>query len=322
MDTAAVSGVPAGSDMDVSDDDGSVAMDDALAPDQAAPNTGGAEPSILDAIAMEESINSDAGQIDTDAMIKRAQARFDAAAAAKTAEDADATTEPTKSSTPRGPKKLKEPPKGAGPTRQEMLGGGDSNSVTLEVGKWQDFSLKLMSERIAKAHCANLTGNLAYSEGAKPRLDPETGKQLNLTPIDCYGDGVLGFVDNFVLWCLVPYYQVSIPDPTDKNPHPDFRSQEYDLLNVRTVIIRHILEEAGIVYESVEPARMFDIDKVPPKMPNRADHIRIPDLKYINDKTVPQLKNMQTDSPLPWHKQFIIIHTPNAPIQKVADPVV
>ena len=110
----------------------------------------------------------------------------------------------------------------------------------------------------------------------------------------------------------MPDYQVAIPDDPER-PNKDSRSQQYVHLGLRCKIIREILDNHGIGYTDVSPARLFDTTKVSEKLPNHADAVRLP--STINATTVPMLdpdKKVQA-----WFKQLIIIHTPNSDMQAV-----
>ena len=171
-------------------------------------------------------------------------------------------------------------------------------------GQWCDFPKKVLLERIAKANIANYTGKLDWNAGSEPLGS-------HFTPLDCYGDGKLGFCDNFVLMCVVPDYQVTIPNDHDLQKK-DSRSQQYAHLGLRCKTIREILDNHEI-YPDVSPARLFDTTKVSEKLPNHADAVRLP--STINATTVPMLdpdKKVQA-----WFKQLIIIHTPNSDMQAV-----
>jgi len=182
----------------------------------------------------------------------------------------------------------------------------DHETFFLNEGRWADFPKKLMLERVAKANIANLTGDLDWNRGANP-----LGSHFK--PIDCYGDGKVGFCDNLVLMNMVPDYQIKIE--TDPEKPRDGRSQKYTLLGYRCTQIRSILDEHGIAYTDVSPARVYDTTKVPQNTPNYADAVRMP--QNIDATTVPGLDTSKKVSS--WYKQLIIVHTPNNDMQAVID---
>ena len=178
-------------------------------------------------------------------------------------------------------------------------------TILLEAEQWYDFPKKAMMERLAKANIANHTGDLDWNAGSEPLGS-------HFTPIDCFGDGKFGFCDNFVLMCVVPDYQVAIPD-ADPSVPKDARSQQYAHLGLRCKIIREIMDTHGIGYTSVGPARLFDTTKVPASQPNQADAVRLP--SKIDATTVPMLDPAKKVNS--WFKQLIIIHTPDSDMQAV-----
>tara|TARA_B110000902_G_scaffold262643_1_gene339923 strand:- start:280 stop:3522 length:3243 start_codon:yes stop_codon:yes gene_type:complete len=183
----------------------------------------------------------------------------------------------------------------------------DSEPTVLTSGKWTDFPKKILLERIAKTNIANETGDLDWNAGAEP-----LGSHFE--PIDCFENGKVGFCDNFVLMCIVPDYQITIVEDPEK-PKKDNRSQKYTQLGSRCIKIRSILDDHGIAYTDVGPARLYDTSKVRQTMPNHADAVRLP--KTINATTVPDLDS--TKKVKTWFKQLIIIHTPNNDMQAVND---
>ena len=60
------------------------------------------------------------------------------------------------------------------------------DTTILSKGEWCDFPKKVLLERSAKANIANHTGELDWNAGFEPLGS-------HFTPIDCYGDGKLGF---------------------------------------------------------------------------------------------------------------------------------
>jgi hypothetical protein len=185
------------------------------------------------------------------------------------------------------------------------------DAIVYTLGGWQDFSRLELMLRVARANCANLTGQLGWNDGAQSLGGP-------FTPIDSFGNGEIGYCDNFVLECIVPDYQVQIYDDPEK-PKKDCRSQKYTELGVRTTKIREILSDHHIPFapSDVSPTCLYDISKVPDSLPNREDYVRLPDRKWVNAVTVPGVDPAKRVGK--WFKQLIIVHVPDACMQTVID---